>query len=68
MTATTLTALNGDTGAAVCFVAVIEGWPYALTDGDPTQVKAALDAGLAGHDLTDVIEGLTVEWDQRDSI
>ena len=66
MTTTTYDALTTSNGCAICYVAIIEGYPYALTDGDPTQVLAACTGGLAGHDVLDVLHGLCVMWDQRD--
>ncbi len=60
---TTLTALN--TGySAVTFVAVIEGFPYVLTSGDPDATFAAFDGSsvLGLNDIDDAIGGLTVDW------
>ena len=60
---TTLTALN--TGYAdVTFAAMIEGFPYVLTSGDPAATFAAFtDASLNGvNDVTEAIGGLTVDW------
>lgn len=58
--------LNANLGAAVVYVAIIEGYSYALTDGDPSLVLAACTGGLGGHDVTDVQCGLFVEWDVRE--
>jgi hypothetical protein len=60
---TTLTALN--TGySAVTFVAVIEGFPYVLTSGDPDATFAAFDGSTVSglNDIDDAIGGLTVDW------
>lgn len=68
MTSTALTALTTQPGVAVAFVVVIEGYGYALTDGDPTGVLSALTNGLTGHQVADVFGGLSIEWDQREHI
>ena len=60
---TTLTALN--TGySAVTFVAMIEGFPYVLTSGNPDATFAAFDGSmvLGLNDIDDAIGGLTVDW------
>jgi hypothetical protein len=60
---TTLTALN--TGySAVTFVAMIEGFPYVLTSGDPDATFAAFDGSTVSglNDIDDAIGGLTVDW------
>ena len=60
---TTLTALN--TGYAdVTFAAMIEGFPYVLTSGDPDATFAAFDGSTVSglNDIDDAIGGLTVDW------
>ena len=68
MTTTALTAINAGPGVRPVTVAVIEGYPYALTDhDDPSEVLAALQgSSVDGHtDITDVLNGLSVRWDQE---
>lgn len=65
---TTLTALN--TGITrVAYAVLIEGYGYAITDGEPGAVFSAFDTStLVGHDLTGVHGGLSVDWNMSQLI
>lgn len=62
--ATSRESLIADAGVRFTTVVLIEGYQYALTDGDPTAVLNALDSGAAPFtSYADVIGGMSAKWD-----
>lgn len=68
---TTRDALGSNSGAAVQYVLLIEGVPYALTDGPTSPVATAI---ASDTEITDVLGGLSIQgsyaqeltpWDAR---
>lgn len=66
MAGTTLTAINTRSGVSLITTAVIEGFPYVLTDGEPgTAILAYSEGATAAYyqDFTQAVGGLSVDWD-----
>lgn len=56
-----LTAAAEEGGAVIQFVAVIEGYNYILTDGDPDVAFATWD-GEAANTWAGALGGMTIDW------
>ena len=68
---TTLTALNERSGVRLLYTAVIEGFPYVLTNDDPEVAILAYsecDTAAYSDDFTVAIGGMTIDWDTNQRI